>query len=806
MKKCLTIFLAMVILLLPCGIVVNAENNSSENSKNMLIYLNDKDNDLLIKRSNYAYMKLGEKWYSDVGVNYCLQMADLLIDTGSRPDKEKYMEVLINIIATYDMDNAADLSSQKKQDNLKSLKDYGMDAASLATDAISVYSGLEGIKGELSNAQEALSKAIDGVSVLIDNTNNWIDALTNLETFTQDYSNYNSFLKCVEDNADGELKNAASSLRNSMKQAFLLKLEAYSNVSSENFNNYTKFFFDDVFFDAVKSFDEYQTDKAFRFFVDSGEGLYEIFNILEDSWELGKDIGKLIGNITVGGENLINRTLEIEALYDISVILQTKLLDTTTEFLSHSADNDTDEYIEEYVTFANFLIGCRIRGEYCTYTILAEDSGLLSLLSDKTDAKNWYNDQSSAIIRLKNRINSIKKSNISNQSANEDMYAAYLEEVKALINKYGTGKIADDTSGNSAYKMTGLCYAKLIDFDNDGNEELLCVYGPTTDGTGYEKPCYMKVFGYDGSNVNTLFESSAFYFGESRTDRGYRIAYCEDNGQTLLLTRKNPMTFVINEWGRLSGNSFETVKSISDYNEADPGNIKYTVDNKEVSKADFDKQLSEWTDKQNYVLFNSDSRDSLESNITETTETLKTLGYVHDAAEVKNAEDLINSQVKDIAELMGGSIETTDDPFSFGSNYFYNDNAFPGMKFFVNITDYNSDFISDIKNNSVTLMGIQVEGGGAGFKHGDTLVTADMNYSQLSEILGTFKCKRSLGYIVNGVFEGVGTKVETDKCTVEINFDINWDISKYLSDDIEVPESEMREHNPKIKNIIVKKI
>lgn len=434
MKRCLALLLAIVTILLPCGITVNAEGELSENSKNMITFIKEKNNNLLVSRNNYAYMKLGAKWYSDVGVNYCLQMADLLIDTGSCPDKEKYMEVLINIIATYDMDNAADLSSQKKQDNLKSLKDYGMDAVKLATDAVSVYSGLDGIKGELSNAQDALSKAIDGVSVLIDNTNNWIDALTDLETFTQDYSNYNSFLKCIEDNADGDLKEAAATLRNSMKQAFLLKLEAYGNVTSENFKNYTQFFFDDIFFDAVKSFDEYQTDETFSFFVNSAEGLYERINILEDSWELGKDIGKLIGNITVGGENLINRTLEIEALYDISVILQTKVLDSTTEFLSHSADSDADEYIDEYVTFANFLIGCRIRGEYCTYTILAEDSGLLSLLSDKTDAQNWYDDQSSAIIRLKNRINNIKTANTTNEYTAEELINKPAKEILEMMN------------------------------------------------------------------------------------------------------------------------------------------------------------------------------------------------------------------------------------------------------------------------------------------------------------------------------------------------------------------------------------
>lgn len=592
MKRCLSLLLSIVILLLPCGITVNADNNLSGNSESMLAYLNDNNNDLLIKRNNYAYMKLGAKWYSDIGVNYCLQMADLLIDTGSCPDKEKYMEVLINIIAVHDMDNASEISSQKKQDNLKSLKDYGMDAVKMATDAVSVYSGLDGIKGELSNSQEVLSKAIDGVSVLIDNTNNWIDTLTDLETFTQDYSNYNSFLKCIEDNSDGDLKEAAATLRNSMKQAFLLKLEAYGNVTAENFNNYTQFFFDDIFFDAVKSSDEYNTDEAFSFFVNSGEELYERLNILKDSWELGKDIGKLIGN-TVGAENLINRTLEIEALYDISIILQTKVLDTTTDFLNHSVDSDADKYIDEYVTYANFLIGCRIRGEYCTYTILTEDSGLLALLSDKTNAQNWYDEQSSTIMILKDRINSIKTSTVST---------------------------------------------------------------PTNEYT---------------------------------------------------------------------------------------------------------------------------------------------------------AKDLINKPVKEIIETMNNSFEISDAGVDT-LYYFYNYDKYPGMNFHVTYSGKDNDKLkSVIQNGYIDLEAIEVHDDGKGCTHDGKIITADMDFSQVSEIYGKIDCEPSSGAYVSGALSAIAYEEDYENSTVTINFETDTDIAKIMyaaaENNRKVPYSDVISKNPKIKNIVVKK-
>ena len=503
MKRCLALLLAIVILLLPCGIPVNAEGTLSENSKSMITFIKDKNNSLLIVRTNYAYMKLGAKWHSDVGVNYCLQMADLLIDTGSSPDKEKYMEVLINIISTYDMDNAADISSQKKQDNLKSIKDYGMDIAKMGGDAVSVYTKLKGIKGELSNIEEVLSKAIDGVGVLADNTNNWLEALTNLETFTQDFSNYNSFLKCIEENSDAELKDAAYTLRNSLKKSFLLKLEAYSKVSSDNFNNYTFFFFDDVFFDAAKAVSEYETDDAYKFIINSSEGAWERFFILKGSWDLGKDIGKLVGNIVVGGEDLINRTLEIEALYDISVILQDKVSDATNEFLTHSIDSDADNYIDEYITYANFLIGCRIRGEYCVYTILAEDAGLLSLLSDKKDAQNWYDDQSSAIIRLKNRVNGIKVTKAmpdSESSIGIDIEdeTNHLQEYYNNMEKSGDSRETLDSDGDFyrdfSWKINDY---KIKDYNGDGHSELVVQYSVKQQGIEYAEGKKLVIISYE---------------------------------------------------------------------------------------------------------------------------------------------------------------------------------------------------------------------------------------------------------------------------------------------------------------------
>ncbi len=90
-----------------------------------------------------------------------------------------------------------------------------------------------------------------------------------------------------------------------------LKLETYADVSNENFENYQAFFFQDVFFTAVKNSSEYSADQTLAYFVDLGDAAVNAFSVLTSSWELGKQIGTLIGNLTVGGENLLNRLQEI---------------------------------------------------------------------------------------------------------------------------------------------------------------------------------------------------------------------------------------------------------------------------------------------------------------------------------------------------------------------------------------------------------------------------------------------------------------------------------------------------------------
>ena len=109
-------------------------------------------------------------------------------------------------------------------------------------------------------------------------------------------------------------------------------------------------------------------------------------------WELEKDIGKLVENMVIGSEDLITRVQEMMALYDISVIHQDELEDIRLEFVQKVGTSEEEKLVKQYGALSLYLLSCRIRGEYCCYSIVAEDGGLVSELNflGGLKAEKWY--------------------------------------------------------------------------------------------------------------------------------------------------------------------------------------------------------------------------------------------------------------------------------------------------------------------------------------------------------------------------------------------------------------------------------
>ncbi len=143
---------------------------------------------------------------------------------------------------------------------------------------------------------------------------------------------------------------------------------------------------------------EYTADDTFAFFVDGGDFVVGKFSVLNASWDLGKQIGTLIGNVAVGGENLINRVREIKVVTDIRRALSISMMNQAAQFATDYSSNEAQktlyEEVKQYVALSEYMINCDMRGEYCMYSIVTNDAGLLSWFNKKSaaEAEQWYYD------------------------------------------------------------------------------------------------------------------------------------------------------------------------------------------------------------------------------------------------------------------------------------------------------------------------------------------------------------------------------------------------------------------------------
>ena len=131
----------------------------------------------LLKSDLYAYKLLSADIKSCFFTQKAFYLSDMVKNSGTSPSKQKYQEVLTNIIFTYDFNTSEKISEQYKLDKLKSGKDYLIDAKDMIVDAVSIYSW---VKKDNSKMEEIITTAIDGLSVLIDDNENYLEAILKL--------------------------------------------------------------------------------------------------------------------------------------------------------------------------------------------------------------------------------------------------------------------------------------------------------------------------------------------------------------------------------------------------------------------------------------------------------------------------------------------------------------------------------------------------------------------------------------------------------------------------------------------------
>lgn len=328
------------------------------------------------------------------------------------PNKDRYKEVLLNIIRTYEEENATALTQQNQMDDKKSLEDYLHDVADMGLDWLDI--GATNI--ELKTGKEALpeniSIAVSVINQIPKDSEDWVKSAGTLKTTLQLYEKYDIFLRAVEKNSTGELKEAASELRADQTQVVNAHLQTFGSLAFDSAEDYAKLFISGIWVeDWINCLDarfpkvRNLINKTFIRFSGQPSGLtgYQIFQAAK----LGVDIGKLSGNLLVNAEDILSYVVEIKAVHDISIALETEMEAIMGRFqANNSGITKTDA--QNYIEYGNYLISCRIRGQYCMTAIYLHPT-IIPICSEE-DAKNaesLYNGLSNNLLDIKKKLDAI---------------------------------------------------------------------------------------------------------------------------------------------------------------------------------------------------------------------------------------------------------------------------------------------------------------------------------------------------------------------------------------------------------------
>lgn len=328
------------------------------------------------------------------------------------PNKERYKETLLNIIRTYEEENAAALTQQNQMDDTKTLEDYLHDVADMGLDWLDI--GATNI--ELKTGKEALpeniSIAVSIINQLPKDSEDWTKGAATLKTTLQLFEKYDTFLRAIEKNSTGKLKEAASELRADQTQVVNARLRAFKDLSLDSAEDYAKLFVSGIWskdwiswLDAAVPAIGNRIDKLFIKFSGQSSGLtgFQKFQAAK----LGVAIGQLGGNLLVSAEDILAYIVEIKAVHDISIALETEMEAIMGKFQANSSAI-TKADAQNYIECGNYLISCRIRGQYCMTAIYLHPT-IIPICSEE-DAKNaeaLYNRLSNNLLDIKKKLDAI---------------------------------------------------------------------------------------------------------------------------------------------------------------------------------------------------------------------------------------------------------------------------------------------------------------------------------------------------------------------------------------------------------------
>lgn len=420
-KNYIKLLSAVMSLVILCGLLSPAmafTTSSNAHTSGLQMFFDEGSHSQLVDCSDAVYMDYAEILRTDSTASLMMNLLGVIYGGLSyndkvEPDKEQYMLALVNILRTYESENAASMTQQNQMDNTKELKDY-------LFDVVDIEMGLFNVSGAWDKMKEEARIAISGITQTLEDIDDWSRGLAVLETTLQNYERFDLFLQLVQTNSDGALKEAATELRVGLSEMMRIRLGTYGELLTGSAEK-GALVFKDAIFDTewmaqLKAIDVANISKGYKWLVN-----IDILFLDTLPWvNLGVDIGKLLGNLAMGAEDVLSYIVEIKAVHDISIILENEMERVKNTIQSNSSQiTETD--IQNYMAYGNYLISCRIRGQYCMTAIYLQPS-LRSLLSGDAaeNAESLYNRLTNNLLNIKEKLDSINQLSIDPSSVVTD--------------------------------------------------------------------------------------------------------------------------------------------------------------------------------------------------------------------------------------------------------------------------------------------------------------------------------------------------------------------------------------------------
>lgn len=174
----------------------------------------------------------------------------------------------------------------------------------------------------------------------------------------------------------------------------------------------------------------------------------------------------------------------------------------------------------------------------------------------------------------------------SEESIYTDAYEAYLNVVLKCIEQYGNTSLEEGPYyGGQMFK--GLSFLSLVDFDQNGTEELMLVF--YVEGTGY----VFNIWGFDGQKAVLLQDGYGLY----GTNGGMATLYLVTNSFGTFFVRGSMDSFEYNYYYGYAGKDFGLVKFLAcedSYESYVPGGC--VIDGVPVSGEEWMEALALWGD------------------------------------------------------------------------------------------------------------------------------------------------------------------------------------------------------------------